>query len=130
MPIPDFTDAERERVAALLAQRYGRSVALELAESELQLAPDPDALTHCPTLYWHERGAHFVVCRVAPDRYRCQFFYSEREQYGTGIADYADLEECVLTLLRTQSDHERARAQAAARASAPERSEYQGPEII
>jgi hypothetical protein len=124
--IPDFNDAERARVAALLAHRYGKQVMLELAESELQLDPDSDVLTVCPTLYWHERGAHFVVCRVAKDRYRCQFFYNEVEQYGTGITDYQDLEACVLMLLRIQSDHERDRAQA----TAPERSDYQGPEII
>lgn len=128
--IPGFTDAEKERVAALLDERYGKTIALELAESEVQLDPGIETLTTCPTLYWHERGAHFVVYRVARDRYRCQFFYGEMEQYGTGITEYTDLQQCVLMLLRIQSDHERARAQAAARATAPERSEYQGPEII
>lgn len=40
-------------------------------------------------------------------RYRCQFFYSVYEQYGTGISEFHDIGECVTTLLRVQSDHER-----------------------
>jgi len=109
--IPDFSDAQRQLVASLLEQRYGRAVAMELADSELQLEPNAP-LTSCPTLYWAERGAHFVVCKVAGDRYRCQFFYTDAEQFGTGRIEYGDLGECVLALLRVQSDHERQRAKA------------------
>jgi hypothetical protein len=47
------------------------------------------------------------VCKVAIDRYRCQFFYSEAEQYGTGKDEYDDLENCVLTQLQVQLDDER-----------------------
>jgi hypothetical protein len=64
--------------------------------------------TLCPTIYWAERGAQFVVCKVAVDRYRCQFFYSEAEQYGTGHNDYDSLGDCVVPLLQVHSDHERA----------------------
>ena len=130
--IPDFSEAELKQVTALLDQRYGRTVSLELADSELQLGAG-EALISCPTLYWRERGAHFVVCRVAEDRYRCQFYYSDAEQYGTGRPEYDDLAECVLTLLRVQSDHERAKAlsgiSAAGVADAGD-DEYKGPVII
>jgi hypothetical protein len=44
---------------------------------------------------------------VAVDRYRCQFFYSEAEQYGIGHGEYKSLGDCVVTLLQVQSDHER-----------------------
>jgi hypothetical protein len=79
-------------VSTLLFKRYGKLVPLQLADSELQLGDNPEELTSCPTLYWNERGAHFVACKVAPDRYRCQFFYSETEQYGTGRDEYDNLE--------------------------------------
>ncbi|MBK9574271.1 MAG: hypothetical protein IPO43_16910 [Rhodoferax sp.] len=105
--VPDFSDAERALVAELLNERYKREVAPELADSDLLLDPSTDELTTCPTLYWSERGAHFVVWKVAPDRYRCQFFYADADQYGTGHVDYTDLRRCVLTLLRVQADHER-----------------------
>jgi hypothetical protein len=129
--IPDFSDAERQRVASLLEQRYGRTVATELADSELQLEPEA-ALTSCPTLYWVERGAHFVVCRVASDRYRCQFFYSDAEQFGTGRKEYDDLGECVLALLRVQSDHERVRSKAFPGAGAEDlgKDDTMGPSIV
>ena len=106
--IAEFSEADRQRVAGLLEQRYGWRAALELAESELQLEPDA-ALQSCPTLYWTARGAHFVVCKLGADRYRCEFFYSDSEHYGTGRVEYGDCAECVLALLRVQSDHERER---------------------
>lgn len=105
--IPDFTVAQQGLVARLLLRRYSKPVPVQLADSELQLDAASGELTPCPTLYWCERGAQFVVSKVAADRYRCQFFYSETEHYGTGRAEYADLENCVTTLLQVQSDHER-----------------------
>jgi hypothetical protein len=96
--ISDFTDAEQKLVSASLFERYGKLVPLQLADSELQLDAVSEKLTLCPTLYWAERGAQFVVCKVAADRYRCQFFYSGTEQYGTGQDEYNSLGDCVVTL--------------------------------
>ena len=129
--IPDFSDAERQLVASLLEQRYGRTVETELADSELQLDAEAQR-TSCPTLYWAERGAHFVVCKVAGDRYHCQFFYTDAEQFGTGRNEYGDLGECVLALLRVQSDHERERAKVYPGATAEDlgKDDYMGPSII
>ena len=129
--IPDFSDAEKQRVASTLEKRYGRTVPMELADSELQLEPGA-ALVSCPTLYWAERGAHFVVCKLARDRYRCQFFYTEAEQFGTGRNEYDDLGECVLAVLRVQSDHERQRAKVFPGVTAKDLGEddYNGPSII
>lgn len=62
--IPDFTEAEYKLAAALLFDRYGKLVPVQLADSELQLGTDPAQLVLCPALYWNERGAHFVVCKA------------------------------------------------------------------
>ena len=105
--IPDFTETELKLVSASLFERYGKLVPFQLADSELQLDAASEELTLCPTIYWTERGAQFVVCKVAVDRYRCQFFYSETEQYGTGHDEYNSLGDCVVTLLQVQSGHER-----------------------
>ncbi len=67
--ISDFTDAEHKHVSALLFERYGKLVPTQLADSELQLGADPAQLTLCPTLYWNERGAHFIVCKVSANRF-------------------------------------------------------------
>lgn len=132
MMIPDFTSAEQEQVANLLQRRYSKSITLQLADSELQLDPASSELASCPTLYWSERGAQFVVCKVAASRYRCQFFYSDGQQYGTGRTEYDDLENCVTTLLQVQSDHERQSSLVSTSVTAAGRveGEYRGPVIV
>lgn len=129
--IPDFTDAEHKLVSGVLFERYGKLVPMQLADSELQLDELSDELTLCPTIYWTERGAHFVVCKVAPERFRCQFFYSETEQYGTGHDEYNSLGDCVLTLLQVQSDRERQLANISSGATRADLvDDYHGPVII
>jgi hypothetical protein len=130
--IPDFTDADQDLVADLLRQRYGKSVPLELAESELRLDAGSDVLTVCPTLYWTERGAQFAVCKVGADRYRCQFFYSDADHYGTGRDEYDDLRTCVRTLLQVQADHEKLSAGVSSGATAVDLpdDDYVGPATL
>lgn len=129
--ISDFTDAEQKLVSASLFERYGKLIPIQLADSELQLDVYSNELTLCPTIYWAERGAQFVVCKVAADRYRCQFFYSETEQYGTGHDEYNSLGDCVVTLLQVQSDHERQLANISSRATqANIEDDYHGPVVI
>lgn len=131
-PIPEFTPAEREIVAMLVERRYGKPVEIVEADSELRLDPGSDALTVCPTLYWSERGAHFVVFKVGDSRFRCQFFYTDADHYGTGRDEYDDLSSCVRTLLQVQSDHERESASASARATGavPDDPDYHGPSML
>lgn len=131
-PVRDFTEAEQKLVMNVLLQRYGKLVALQPADSELQLDPDRDELTLCPTLYWSEQSAQFVVCKTGEGVYRCQFFYSDAEQFGTGRDEFRDLDECVMTLLQVQSDHARQRAGLFSGATAENlgEDEYHGPTII
>ena len=107
--ISAFDAAERGIVAKLLYDRYGHAVELEDAEAELALDPPSPRLTPCPSLYWQARTAHFIVTKLGPSRYRCEFFYEDGSQFGTGIERFDDLRRCVLTLLRVQADHERDR---------------------
>ena len=130
-PISDFSQEMQEYVAGLLEQRYGKRVDLQLADSELQLDLLSEELTVCPTHYSSERGAQFVVYKVDENRFRCQFFYSPAEQFGTGH-DYDDIEKCVVTLLQVQADHERqsGKLSAAATIAAVEGDDYYGPLVI
>ncbi|MHB1566967.1 MAG: hypothetical protein ACYCXG_09685 [Acidiferrobacter sp.] len=107
--IPDFTDTELWVARAAINERYGKAVVLELADSELRLDPESTALTLCPTLFWNARTTNFVVFKVGDSRYRCQFFYRAREQYGTGRDIYDNVGECVTHVLQLQADHERQR---------------------
>jgi hypothetical protein len=131
-PIPDFTEAEQKRVSAILLERYGKLVPIQLADSELQLGNDPSQLSLCPTIYWNERGTHFVLCKVAVSRYIAQFFYSDAEQYGTGHDEYDDIGICVRTLLQVQTDHEHQLANISSGATAANlnQDDYQGPLVI
>ncbi|HUW00315.1 MAG TPA: hypothetical protein VMV88_09170 [Gallionella sp.] len=130
--IPDFTDAEHKLVSGKLYGRYGKLVPMQLADSELQPDKLSDELTLYPTIYWSERGAQFVVCKVAAERFRCQFFYSGTEQYGTGHDQYDSLGDCVVTLLQVQSDHERqmANISSAATRAKDNDEDYHGPVVI
>jgi hypothetical protein len=106
--IPDFNDTEAKLVTQTLLERYGRMVPLQKADAEIQLNPEGEGdLTTCPVLYWEDRGAHFVIFKLAADRYRGQFFYNEAAQYGTGKESFDNLGDCVITLLKVQEDHEK-----------------------
>lgn len=106
-PIPDFTASERQLTEQTLRERYGKAVPIQAAEAELQLDPLAETVSTCPTLYWQERGANFVVFKIADKRYRAQFYYGEAEQFGVGKDEFVELGDCLITLLQVQSDHER-----------------------
>lgn len=105
--IPDFSEDERHLVTHTLFERYQRAVPFELGEAEIQLIPDSERLTNCPVLYWEARGAHFVIFKLGPERFRAQFFYSDAQQYSTGHDAYDSLGDCLITVLQVQADHER-----------------------
>ncbi len=104
--IPAFTDREKRLVTQSVKERHGHVVPLETAVAELQLDLLKDDLTPCPSLTWQERGANFVIFKTADSRFRCQFYYHDTEQFGTGKDEYDNLGDCVLTLLQVQADHE------------------------
>ncbi len=103
--IPDFTDTELWIIRSTVKERYGRAVSVELAETEIRARPGAKELTVCPAAYWEQEGAHFIVIKTAANRYRCQFYYRLHQMYGTGVEEYEDLGECVITLLHVQADH-------------------------
>lgn len=105
--IPDFTDNELWVIETTLRERYGAPMEIQLAESELRLDPHSAELTGCPTVYWRHEKCHFTVCKTDEHRYRAQFFYRLYQMYGTGVEEFDDVGECVVTLLQMQADHER-----------------------
>lgn len=106
--IPDFTETELWTIKEALRERYryGSQVELQLADAELRLDPNEPVMTWCPTVFWQVDVVSFVIFKTAPERYRCQFFYSAKEQFGTGIEEFDNIAECVTVLLQTQADHE------------------------
>ncbi len=104
--IPEFTETELWTIQSSVDERFGRHVELQLAAAELRLEPHDRTLTECPTAYWKAGDCHFVVCKTGAGKYRCQFFYSVREEYGTGVREYDDLADCIVSLLQAQADHQ------------------------
>jgi hypothetical protein len=107
--ILDFDAQERRQIDAALAQRFGHAPGLEPADSELRLDPGTPVLTSCPTLYWGVNDCHFLLFKTGERRYRCQFFYTEKEHYGAGALEFGDLRECITALLRAQADQDKER---------------------
>jgi len=50
------------------------------------------------------------VFKTGDHNYRSQFYYRVHQMFGTGIEEYDDLSECVVTLLQVQADHTAERA--------------------
>jgi len=103
--IKDFTDSEKWIVETTLRERYGHAVEYSLGDADIRLAPSDRELSVCPVVHWEVDGCHFVVFKAGDRRYRCQFFYRGYQQYGTGVYEYDDLTECVVSLLQAQADH-------------------------
>lgn len=103
--IPEYTTAEIDAIKATLQQRYGKSIGIELVDTELRLDLGSSDLTQCPAVYWQVGRCNFVVSKTGIDCYRCQFFYGVNKQFGTGIDEYNDIAECVISLLRAHADH-------------------------
>lgn len=103
--IPDFSDSELWIIKSTLEERYSAPIEIQLAETEMRLDKSKTELVPCPTVYWEADNCHFVVVKTGDRHYRCQFFYRIHQMYGTGIDDYDDLTECIVSLLQVQADH-------------------------
>jgi hypothetical protein len=104
--IPDITDSEQWILRTTLKERYGRDMEIQDADAEIRLSPSDRELSGCPVVHWRgEDGCNFVVFKTGDRNYRCQFFYRGYQQYGTGVPEYDDLSECLVSLLQVQADY-------------------------
>jgi len=104
--IPDITETEEWIVSTTLKERYGDAVPeLQYADAEIRLHPADRELTSCPVFLWEAEGCHFILFKTGERLYRCQFFFRGYQQFGTGVHEYDDLSECIVSLLQAQADH-------------------------
>lgn len=103
--VPDINDNELWIIETTLKERYGRQIEVQLADSDIRLSPSDRDTTVCPTVYWQIDDCNFVVFKTGENLYRCQFFYKPYKQMGTGIAEYDNLTECIVSLLQVQADY-------------------------
>ncbi|MCX8018600.1 MAG: hypothetical protein N2690_11980 [Rhodocyclaceae bacterium] len=107
--IPEFTAREKHLVSQTLVERYGQPVPVQSIQSEIQLDLLKDELTLVPALTWQVDVCHFVVFKTGDARFRCQFYYTDAEQFGTAKTEYDSLGDCVIDLLQVQAQHEEER---------------------
>ncbi len=103
--IPDYSDSELWLIRTTLEERYGAAPEIQLADTEMRLDRGSTELVPCPTAYWEADSCHFVIVKTGDRLYRCQFFYRIHQMFGTGIEEFDDLTECIVTLLQVQADH-------------------------
>ncbi len=104
--IPEFTARERNLVSQSLVERFGMPIPIQSIQAEIQLDLLQEDLTPCPSLTWQEGVCHFVVFKTGDSRFRCQFYYTDAEQFGTDCREYDNLGDCVIDLLQVQNKHE------------------------
>lgn len=107
--IPDFTDAELWTLEQTLKERWGKDAVIELhyADADVRLSPSDRETVECPVVTWSYNGCNYVIFKTGFKHYRCQFFYKGYQQYGTGVPEYDDMGDCVISLLQVQADHHR-----------------------
>lgn len=107
--ISDFNDAELWTLEQTLKERWGNDHGIELqfADADIRLSPSDRETVECPAAIWTYKGCNFVIFKTGTKKYRCQFFYRGYQQYGTGVREYDDMGDCIVSLLQVQADYER-----------------------
>ncbi len=135
-PIPAFTVREHNLVSQTLVERFGQPVPVQTIQAEIQLDLLKEDLTQCPTLTWKENVCSFVIFKTGDSRFRCQFYYTDAEQFGTDEKEFDNLGNCILKLLQLQAGHEEERRRmhrginAVDFSQANDGEEYHGPLIV
>ena len=107
MPIPEINQVEQWNLRSCVDERRGKdAVPFELVEVEARLDPSDRELTAFPGFFWESNDCHFVILKSGDKTYRSQFYYRNLDQYGTGMREYEDIDDCAIELLRLQADHE------------------------
>jgi hypothetical protein len=135
-PIPQFSAREKNLVSQTLVERFGQPIPVQITQSEIQLDLLKEDLTLVPSLTWKEGVCNFVVFKTGDSRFRCQFYYTDTEQFGTDEKEFDNLGDCLLKLLQLQKTHEDERQRtlrginAVDFSQANDGEEYHGPLIV
>ena len=103
----DYVEKEIESVEEVLRQRYREYVEVYLADCEVQRDTNKNEVTEHPALFWHAQGCNFVVIKTDNNKFEGRYFYNPDEHFGGKRQTFTDIVNCVLNLLRDQSDEAR-----------------------
>ncbi len=101
MPI-DFSLLEINLAKNLVNDRW-RDVKIELADVEVSRSSKSESLPY-PALVWEASKCTFVVIKVDESAYKCIFYYLGTQRFDTGVNEYEDLHDCVLSIMKLQAN--------------------------
>lgn len=99
----DFSPTEMDIIKAATSQRWAE-VDLHLADIEITRTALDEKTMLCPAVVWETADCTFVIVKVEAFVYKSVFYYLGTKQIDTGVNEYNDLKDCVLTLMKVQSN--------------------------
>ena len=104
MPI-DFAESEITTIQNAVDTRWKKDKKkVHLADIEITRTAKDEKTTLCPAAVWETADCTFVVIKVDEFVYKSVFYYLGTKQIDTGISEYNDLSDCVLTLMKVQAN--------------------------
>lgn len=109
-----FTDKEQLQVRSVLRKRWDKGeVSIQIVDVDMRVADSEEENTECPAIYWDASDYHFLLMKVAENKFRPQFFYQDSEEAGAVELEFDDIAECAMALLKMQANHAIAAKEAA-----------------
>ena len=99
----DFNATELNIIKDATSKRW-KDVDIHLADIEITRTAKDEKTTLCPAAVWETADCTFVVSKVDEFVYKSVFYYLGTKQIDTGISEYNDLSDCVLTLMKVQAN--------------------------
>jgi hypothetical protein len=98
----DFSLFETNIVKDTVCERWN-NVDIQLADVEVSRTSTSQS-TPYPALVWEASKCTFVVIKVDEAAYKCIFYYLGTQRFDTGVNEYEDLKECVVSIMKVQAN--------------------------
>ena len=98
----DFSLFEINIAKDIINQRW-RGVDIDLADVEVSRNSSSESLPY-PAIVWEASKCTFVVIKVDESAYKCIYYYLGTQRFDTGVNEYDDLHDCVLSIMKVQAN--------------------------
>lgn len=99
----DFSKEEINIINKAIATRW-QEMDIHLADIEIARSAKDEKTIPCPAVVWETADCTFVVAKVDELAYKSVFYYMSTKQIDTGVNEFNDLQDCVITLMKVQSN--------------------------
>ncbi len=102
--VEDFNEHEINIAKKLIDNRWKNgNVNIHLADIEYTKENEESPKPY-PALVWEYKVTTFVILKIANLTYKSFFYYKNNKRFDTGVLEYNDLHECVMTIMKAQAD--------------------------